>query len=67
MAFHGLQLYSLLASPDVKRIQTPWLGDKAVNLCHMWGGRDGLNGVTAWPVPQASKHGMYSHTYLGKE
>ncbi len=54
MAFHGLQLYSLLASPNVKRIQTPWLVDKAVNLCHMRRGRAGANGVTAKASPTVS-------------
>lgn len=45
-AFHGLQLYSLPASANVNRIQTPWLLDKAVNLCHMWSGWVRASGVT---------------------
>lgn len=46
-AFYGLQLYSSPASPQLKRIQTLQLADKAINLCHMQDGRARTNGVTS--------------------
>lgn len=61
MAFHGLQLYSLLASPNVKRIQTPWLLDKAENLCHVWSGWAGASGVTV--LLRFKQNHIYTHTF----
>lgn len=53
MAFHALQLYSLLAPPvNVKRTQTPLVGGQSSeSVSHAgWAGR-WANGVTAGPVP----------------